>query len=94
MALWRWLTGRLTVTEGLEKWRAIFRHDYDTHEDTSYHGALKLSTWWSAYRLITETIATLPNGIYQKKGEDREALPGYFLHTLLHDQPNDEQNPV
>lgn len=94
MSIWKWIVGRLSVTEGIEKWRMAFGYDYDSHEDVSANGALKLSVWWSASRLITETIATLPSAFYQKNGEDRIKLPDYFLQQLLNEQPNDEQTPI
>lgn len=94
MALWKWITERLYVTHGLEKWRTIFHRDSETNEDTTATGAMKLSTWWSASRLITETVATLPSGFFQAIGEDRVALPDYPLNILLRHQPNDFQSPV
>jgi len=95
MALWKWpFNQKLSVTDGIEKWRSLFRIEHDTQEDVSVHGAMKLSVWWSSIRLISETIATLPNGVFQKTGEERKELPGYPLHSLLRDQPNDEQSPV
>lgn len=91
MTLWKWIVGRLSVTEGIEKWRAIYHGGED---GMSANDALKLSAWWSAVRLKTETIATLPFGFFQTEGESRKPLRDYFLQTILHDSPNAEQTPV
>lgn len=91
MTLWKWIVGRLSVTEGIEKWRAIYHGGED---GMSANNALKLSAWWSAVRLKTETIASLPCGFYQTNGEDRKPLRDYFLDDLLRHSPNAEQTPV
>lgn len=94
MGLWRWVTGRLNIKGGLESWRLAFGLEDDSGVYVTPETALKLSTWWSAVRLISETIATLPIGIFQKKGDEREAIQDYFLYELLHDRPNEDQTPV
>jgi len=95
VGLWRWITGRLTVLPGdLYKWRAIFGLDEESGECVTPESAQKLSAWWSAKRLNTETIATLPCAVFQKDGDDRKARPDHWAYALLHDQPNSEQTPV
>lgn len=94
MGLWRWVTGRLHIRD-LESWRAIYGQDADSGEPVTPETALKLSAWWSCTRLIAETIATLPCGIYQKDGKgDPQSLSEHFLSGLLRDRPNDWQTSV
>lgn len=93
-SVFKWLVGKLSVTEGIEKWRQIYHIEgVDEHIDSQ--SAMKLSTWWAAGRLITETTATLPMGFVQDlPNGDRKTRPDLHIHTLLHDQPNDWQTPV
>lgn len=94
MTLWRWVTGRLNVRD-YEPWRVIFGRDSDSGEPVTPETALKLSAWWSCTRLIAETIATLPCGIFAKdKGGDPAPQPDHFLSGLLRDKPNDWQTSV
>jgi len=52
---------------------------------------LQLSTAWSCIRLLSETIGTLPLGIFERDGEAKEAARGEPLYELLHDSPNADQ---
>lgn len=93
-SVFKWLVGKLSVTEGIEKWRRIYGVE-EADEHINGDTAMKLSTWWAAGRLITETTATLPMGFVQDlPNGDRKARPDLHMHTLLHDQPNDWQTPV
>jgi HK97 family phage portal protein len=56
--------------------------------------ALQLSTAWSCVRLLSETIATLPLGLYTRSGEAKILARENPLYTLLHDQPNADQTAV
>jgi len=49
---------------------------------------LQLSTVWACARIIAETIATLPLGIYERTGQGRRSASEHPLHFLLHRQPN------
>ncbi len=96
MGLWRWVTDRLwTIPDGLRRYEAVFfGYDADSNEPVTPETAQKLSTWWSAKRLNTETIATLPCMVFQKQGDDRRPAPEHKLYEILHDAPNTEQTPV
>lgn len=51
--------------------------------------ALQLGAVWACVRLISETIGTLPIGVYFKNAKgDREDYSEHGLYTLLHDSPN------
>lgn len=50
--------------------------------------ALKLSAVWACVRLISETIGTLPLGIYQRQpGGGKRYAPEHPLHDLIHNSP-------
>lgn len=94
MSIWRWVTGRLDV-RNYYPWKIIFGSDEDSGERVTPETALKLSAWWACTRLISETIATLPIGVFQKNGDgDAEPMRNHPLYRLLHDEPNDWQTPV
>ncbi len=96
MALWRWVKERLTLRfSDYGKWRAIYGLDPESGEMVSPQAALNLSAWWACTRLIAETIATLPCGIYQKDdGGDPRPRADHALYERLHDLPNGWQTPV
>ena len=50
--------------------------------------AMQVSAVWACVRLISETIATLPLGIYERAPSGKRPAPGHPVHFLIHDQPN------
>jgi HK97 family phage portal protein len=57
--------------------------------------ALQLATVWACVRLLAETIATLPLGLYRQDAQGRkEAARDHPLYALLHDQPNADMTAV
>jgi HK97 family phage portal protein len=64
-------------------------------ESVSVAGAMKLSAFWACVRLISQTVATLPLGVFEKtKDGEKIARPDHPLHRLLHDAPNYDQTAV
>lgn len=53
--------------------------------------AMSLATAWSCVRLLSETIGTLPLGVYERDGDARAPARGHPLYELLHDSPNADQ---
>lgn len=49
---------------------------------------LKLSAVWACTRLISETISTLPLGLYERTPQGRVAATSHPLYNLLHSRPN------
>ena len=49
---------------------------------------LKLSAVWACTRLISETISTLPLGLYERTSQGRVAATSHPLYNLLHSRPN------
>ena len=57
--------------------------------------ALQISTWWSCVRLIAETVATLPLGVFARLPDGgKESRSGLALYSILHDSPNADQTAV
>ena len=57
--------------------------------------AMRLTAVYAAVRILAETVATLPLIVYRRtKNDGKERATDYFLYTLLHDQPNEEQTSV
>ncbi len=52
--------------------------------------AIQLSTVYACVRVISETIASLPLGVYQMVGEGTKKATDHPLYRLLHDEPNSE----
>ena len=52
--------------------------------------AIQLSTVYACVRVIAETIASLPFGVYKHVGKGNEKATDHQLYRLLHDEPNHE----
>lgn len=56
---------------------------------------LQLGTAMACVRLLSQTIATLPIGIFRKLGDgSRKASPDHPLYEILHNQPNADMTAV
>ena len=56
---------------------------------------MQLSTVWACVRLLSETIGTLPLGVYVRKADgSRAPAPDHTLYSTLHDSPNADQAAV
>src|SRR5690554_3379234 len=49
---------------------------------------LTLSAVWTCARLISETIGTLPIGLYERTSAGKRAVPQHPLHFIISSQPN------
>lgn len=58
------------------------------------YSALQISAVWACVRLIAETLATLPVGLYEKKDSQSIIASSHPLHTLISRQPNSIQTSV
>lgn len=96
MSIWTGIFGRRSV-------KLSGRDDAETLRLalTPYHSAagkavtedtaLQLSTAWSCVRLLSETIGTLPLGVFQRNGDAKAPAQDHPLYGLLHDSPNADQ---
>ncbi len=55
---------------------------------------LKLSAVWACARLISETMATLPLGMYERTSAGRQPAPQHSLDFVLSVQPNADTIPA
>lgn len=66
------------------------RHEPDP--EITPNVALQLGTVWACVRLLSETIGTLPLGLYRKDEKGGRASDSdHPLYALLHDSPNADQ---
>src|SRR3990172_5511423 len=57
--------------------------------------ALESVEYFAGIRNISEDLATLPLIVYKRLGDRRrERDPDHPLYSILHDQPNEEQDAV
>lgn len=64
----------------------------ERREPTTPDTALQLATVWACVRLLSETIGTLPLGVYRKNADGgRQGASDHRLYRLLHDSPNADQ---
>lgn len=55
--------------------------------------ALQVSAVWSCVRLITETVGSLPVGVYQRNGDTRTRIDDHYLARLFYEAPNADMTP-
>lgn len=55
--------------------------------------ALQVSSVWACVQYITNSVCSLPIGVYRKTPSGREEVLGHYLNTLLHDRPNAMMKP-
>lgn len=64
-------------------------------KNVNAQSALQLATVWACVRLISETISTLPVGVYERDASGRRKVArDHWLYTLVHDQPNANMTAV
>lgn len=92
MSLLSWWRGRtVKLTDGAF-WAQWFGGETWSGKTVTPHGAMQIAAWWACVRLIAETVATLPLGVFQKTtAGNKEPTPGHPLYRLLHDSPNADQ---
>lgn len=56
--------------------------------------ALQLSTVWACVRILAETVAELPLGIFQKTNEGKQPHEKHPLHRILHDEANPDMSAM
>ena len=54
--------------------------------------AVQVSTVYACVRVIAETIASLPVGVYEATEHGSQKVPEHPLYRLLHDEPNPEMS--
>lgn len=57
------------------------------------HEAMTYGPLWACVRVISESIAALPWGVYQRNGEMRETVTDHPVYRLLRRRPNPETPP-
>ncbi|WP_229418397.1 phage portal protein [Massilia sp. Root351] len=64
-------------------------------QNVNTQSAMQIATVWACIRLISETIATLPVGVFERdKAGRRKAIRDHWLYSLVHDQPNANMTAV
>ena len=94
MSVFRNIWRTLTLRSG-DSWRAWFGGPTASGRSVTPEATLSLSAAWACIRLVSQTVATLPVGMYETnaKGEKTQAR-GHWLDDLLRNSPNADQTPV
>lgn len=76
-------------------WGAYYGANNWSGKAVSVNAALRLSTVWACVRLLSETIATLPLGFYERQADgSRASATKNSLYRILHSQPNADMTAV
>jgi HK97 family phage portal protein len=64
-------------------------------ERVTSNQAMQLSAYWACTKLISQVIASLPVGIYEKAADGQKiARPDHPLYELLHNSPNADRTAM
>lgn len=73
-------------------WLRAFGTDSWAGKPVTPDTAMQLAAFWACVRLISQTIATLPLGVFVRLDDGgRKTAAGDPLYVLLHDMPNADQ---
>ena len=76
-------------------WLAIAGGDSWAGKPVTPATAMGVAAFWACVRKISQTIGTLPLGLYERRDDGgRDARADHPLYRLLHDQPNADQTAV
>lgn len=85
-AVARWL-GPFTL-EDSAAWESVVGVRGPAGVSVTPRTAMQVSAVWACVRLISETIATLPLGMYERTRSGKRPAPDHPLHFIIHDQPS------
>lgn len=95
MAWWTNWRGRLVTAKDNDFWSRFYGTETWSGESVTTQGAMQLSAFWACARLVSQTIATLPVGVFTRDSSgDKEAVSDHPLYELLHNSPNADQTAV
>lgn len=86
-AVLRWLGVPAHLTDE-DFWREVLGTTSDAGQNVTPDRMLTISAVWACARLISETIATLPLGMYERTASGKRLASSHPLHVILHDMPN------
>lgn len=66
----------------------------DAAAEVSFDTAMQISAVWAAARIISESIGSLPFGLYRQTNEGRKPATDHPLYRVLTSRPNQYQSPV
>lgn len=91
MGLLSWWSKPALKVQDPENSRRLYSSTW-SGRDVGPQGAMQLAAWWAGVRLISETVATLPIGVYERQSDGSKASKSdHALYSLLHDSPNADQ---
>lgn len=89
MSLWQRVRASLGFSRPLTlKDPELYASAVDGGAVVSPQAVMQLDAVWACVRLISETIASLPLGMYERTPQGKRYAPQHPLHYLIHDQPN------
>lgn len=89
-----WLGRSISLTDG-SFWSAFGGGQSSAGVAVNVTTAMRLSSVWSCVRLIAETIATMPFGLYKRQADGgRVSDNSHPLYTVLSISPNADMGPV
>jgi HK97 family phage portal protein len=95
VGLFNWVKGRVVKLTDGEFWARHYGNDNWTNEVVTADAAMKLSAWWACVRLIAETVASLPIGVFISLPRGgKEMVDTHWLYDIIHNSPNADQTAV
>ena len=80
----------LGMTLTSQNWSDITGNKSTSGTIVNERSALGLSAVYACVKVLSETIASLPLHVYQKKGTSKQMALDHALYEILHNEPNPE----
>lgn len=94
MNIFAWLGKRIRLTDR-SFWASYYGGETWAGEAINPETAMQISAFWACVRLISQTIGTLPMGVFENLPDgERKPRNDHDLYRLVHDQPNADHTAV
>lgn len=95
MGFWSRLLGRSFTAKDRELYELLGSGETWAGESVSAEGALKLSAYWAAVRIKSQTVASLSFDVMEKQKDGTKVrVPDHPLNGLLDGSPNADQTAI
>ncbi|MCY1333640.1 phage portal protein, HK97 family [compost metagenome] len=85
-----WTGKTIRLTDG-DFWAQVFGRTSSSGKPVTVDSAMRLSAVWACVRIISNSVAGLPMGVYERKPDgSREDARTFGLYDVVHTSPNDD----
>lgn len=88
-----WIMGGLKRSQGIQ-YTTPSSYSEDAASTVTFDSAMQISAVWACVKLLSETVSSMPIGIYKKTADGRKIYDTHQLYTLFNGKVNRYQNRI